>query len=116
MFNPAPEESIMTTATKLTSFVYGTPPGVEVGEERYVVTRNVGDAIVEVVSRVQVPVNNRGHECAEGWLGTWTECDTAADRYSHGLMKALAVKPEYDWDYDLDRPKSTPFGYEISWG
>jgi hypothetical protein len=113
---PAPEESIVATATKSTSFVYGSFPRVEVGADRYVVTKKVGGSIVETASYVQAPVNSSGQKCAEGWLGSWTEGATTTDRYSHGLLRVLSIEPKYDWNHALDRPESTPFGHEISWG
>jgi hypothetical protein len=106
----------MTTATQLTEFVFSdaTPP--QVGDERYVVTRRVGGEDDWVASRVDVPVNNKGFQCVEGWLGSWTSGGTTADRYAHGLRKAISVTPSYGWDCDLDRPEETPFGYEVVWG
>jgi hypothetical protein len=89
---------------------------VKIGAQRYIVTKQIGGAIVETKSQVQEPTNNRGHECIDGWLGSFTEGATTTDSYSHGLLSVLSVEPKFGGNHELDQPEEAPFGYEIYWG
>jgi hypothetical protein len=117
MFNPTPEESIMTTAAKtFTTLTYEASSAPALGTEEYIVTTQAGDVIIDTAWYSKVPVNNSGQECAEGLLGSWTEGATTKCRYSHGPLKILALDPIYEWGYDSGELKGPLVGYEITWG
>lgn len=101
--------------TVLKTFIYQHPVSVEIGVRKFIVTKELLGVTIESKSCVDVPLNDNGQEIYEGWLGSCTEENTTTDRYSHGLRTLVSVEPMYGWNYKLNRPEETPYGYEITW-
>ena len=99
----------------LKTFIFRHPVSVEIGVKKFIVTKELLGVTIESKSCVDVPLNDNGQEIYEGWLGSCTEENTTTDRYSHGLRTLVSVEPMYGWNYKLNRPEETPYGYEITW-
>ena len=90
-------------------------PGLNIGDEVYIISHSIEGRLLNIRHCVDIPIDSKGQEVKDGYLGKLKIGSTDVDLYSHCLNKVLQIEPKYDWDYDRECHVEIPYGYEITW-
>lgn len=89
--------------------VWGKTLDLAIGDQRYIEQKEIAGSVIETLIREECPQTNRGLDCEDGWLGSWTQASgVTTDSYSRGAHRLTASNPLHDSDNSV-------FAWELTW-